>query len=823
MRGGGRGGRGGGIARGVYKLSILPHWFANNTRFWYVNALPGSTKEFILVDAEKGIRQPAFDHAKLAIALSRAAGQQYTADKLPFSDIEFVDDGKALRFSAAEKTWQCDLASYECTSTGASPAPEGGNAAVTPVAEPDEVAFELASERAPAELDNFASPADDESVLSPQQVTQQQQQQQRDQGTALGRGRGGRDGGGRGGGRGIGRGMFGRGPVPSPNGRWTAFVTNYNVFLRLAEGGEAVQLTEDGATNDYYASLSWSPDSKALVAWRIKPGDNGLVYLIQSSPPEGGRAIMTERPYAQAGDRYALCEVNVFNPVTHKQIKPQTDRWTDGNYGSSTPPGLRWERDQRHFSYEFPERGHQRWRLVEVDSQTGEVRNLIDETSKDFIWTAHPDTGWSTSLVRWLDQTEELLYVSEKDGWKHLYLVDIKEGVIKNQITKGEWVVRALDFIDETNRQVWIQGSGMNPAENPYDIHYYRVNFDGTGLTELTGGDGTHTVQYSPDYKYLVDTYSHIDVPPVHTLRRVSDGKLMCELERTDISELKATGWRPTESFVAKGRDGKTDIYGTIVWPRNLDTSKKYPILENIYAGPQMASVQHAFSAGGGGGRGGGPSYGDLGFVTVQIDGMGTPHRSHAFHAVCWQNLGRDNGFPDRILWHKAVAAKYPYYDITRVGIYGTSAGGQSAASAVIFHSDFYRAAVANSGCVDNRIDKASWNEQWMGYLAPDKIWKKTADNWYSQCSCIDNAAKLGGALLILAGEQDSNVPPESSLRLCDALMTGGKDFEMYYVPNANHGITVNGAYTQRKTREFFQRTLQGKEFPLDNSRASQN
>ena len=564
----------------------------------------------------------------------------------------------------------------------------------------------------------------------------------------------------------------------------------------------------------------WAPDSAALVAWRVTPGDEGLVYLVQSSPREAGRAVMTSRPYAQAGDKYALCEVNVFDVAAKKQIKPQTDRWTDGNYGSSTPPDVRWEKDQRHFTYEYVERGHQRWRLVEVDSHTGDVRNLIDEKSKDFIWTAHPDNPWTTSLVRWIGDGDEFIYISEMDGWKHLYLAGVKEGGIKNPITKGEWVVRAIDLIDATNRQVWFQASGRNPGENAYDVHFYRINFNGTGLTELTEGDGTHSVQYSPDRKYLIDTYSHIDVPPVNTLHRVSDGKLMCKLEEADIAELKETGWRATESFVAKGRDGKTDIYGTITWPQNMDPNLKYPVLENIYAGPQMASVQHAFSAGGGRG-GGGASYGSLGFIVVQIDGMGTPHRSHAFQAPCWQNLGRDAGFPDRILWHKAVAAKYPAYDITRVGIFGTSAGGQSAAAAVIFHPEFYRAAVANSGCHDNRIDKASWNEQWMGYLSPDKIWKRDSDNWFSQCSNIDNAGRLGGALLILVGEQDRNVPPESSLRLADALMTAGKDFEMYYVPNADHGITVNGAFAQRKTREFFERTLQHKVLPMDNRRDS--
>lgn len=601
--------------------------------------------------------------------------------------------------------------------------------------------------------------------------------------------------------------------MDSPDGKWTASVKDRNVFVRSKDGGQETQLSTDGVEDNAYGILSWAPDSKTLVAWRIEPGDGKEVYLIESSPASGGRAKFSKRPYSLPGDKFKTYELNLFNIETHKQTKPSVDKleldWEVPrlHWNVAQPPSAGSKDHPRGrgccFAYEKVDRGHQRFRVIEVDSHTGQARHLIDEKSETFIWTAHTE-NLDLRLVNWLDKSDEILYVSERDGWRHLYLIDAAKGEVRSQITQGEWVIRGIDLIDEDARQVWFHACGRNAGEDPYFVHYYRVNFDGSGLVPLTEGNGTHSIQYSPDRRYLIDTYSRVDMAPVHDLRRVSEGKLVCPLEKADISELAASGWAAPEVFVAKGRDGKTDIWGTISRPKNLDPSKKYPVIEQIYAGPQSSYVPKRFS----------PyrqfaNLTDLGFIVVQMDGMGTANRSKAFHDVCWRNL-KDAGFPDRILWHQAAAKKYPYYDISRVGVYGNSAGGQNAAGAVLFHPEFYQAAVASCGCHDNRMDKASWNEQWMGYpVGP----------CYSECSNIDNAARLRGKLFLIVGEMDNNVPPESTMRFADALIKAGKDFDLLVIPGAGHGM--GGAYGQRRMQDFFVRNLLGTD-PPDHNAADQ-
>ena len=359
-------------------------------------------------------------------------------------------------------------------------------------------------------------------------------------------------------------------------------------------------------------------------------------------------------------------------------------------------------------------------------------------------------------------------------------------------------MVRAVNRVDDDKRQIWFEASGMNNDEDPYFVHAYRINFDGTDLTPLTPAATNHRVEFSSNGKYYVDLQSRIDLAPVMTLYATEGNKELMTVEQADISKLQAAGWGPPEVFKTKGRDGTTDIWGVISRPANFDPKKKYPVIEDIYAGPQGSFVPKSFTARI-------EPLTQLGFVVVQMDGMGTNNRSKAFHEVAWHNL-KDAGFPDRILWHKAVAAKYPWYDISRVGIFGTSAGGQSAMGALLFHPEFYKVAVSNSGCHDNRMDKIWWNEQWMGWpIGPQ----------YSESSNVDNAWRLQGKLMLVMGEMDKNVDPSSTMQVVDRLIKANKTFSLLVVPGAGHGTRgITADYTERNLDSYFVHNLLGEEPP---------
>jgi dienelactone hydrolase len=727
---------------GVYKARIEPHWLADTSKFWYRNDLADDAREFVLVDAEQNAQGPAFDHERLAKALSTAAAKDFSAAKLPFDSIEFADDEQAVEFLLDGDRWTCDLETYDCTKWLA-------RASASSDDEPRTGRFRGRGRR---------SARDDED----------------------------NEGGSRG------------DTARSPDGKWMASIQDHNVFVKN-DAGDDIQLSHDGVDGNGYGMLHWAPDSKSLVAFRIEPGDEKEVYLFESSPAGGGRAKLRKRPYPLPGDRFTAFELNLFDVAEAKQTKPKVDKIDLGW------PELHWFPDDRHFAYRKVDRGHQRLRVIRVDSHTGEANDLIDEKSDTFIWTMHTE-NLDLQLVNWLDDTDEIIYVSERDGWRHLYLVDAKQGGIKNPITSGEYVIRGIDHIDPDKRQIWFHASGKNADQDPYFLHYYRVNFDGSGLVILTEGDGNHSVQFSPDREYLVDTYSRVDTSPVHELRRTDDGLLIRKLEEADIAELKETGWKPLEVFHTKGRDGETEIWGVICRPRDFDPEEKYPVIESIYAGPQGSFVPKSF-------RGGNQyaTLADLGFIVVQIDGMGTANRSKAFHDVCWHNL-KDAGFPDRILWMKAAAEKYPSMDLSRVGIYGGSAGGQNSTGGVLFHPEFYKVAVSGCGCHDNRMDKSSWNEQWMGYPVGPQ---------YAECSNIDNAYRLQGQLMLILGELDDNVPVESTYRLADALIKAGKDFDFVVVPGAGHGM--GGEYGVRRMHDFFVRHLLQGEPPDRNATNSES
>ena len=490
--------------------------------------------------------------------------------------------------------------------------------------------------------------------------------------------------------------------------------------------------------------------------------------VIESSPRDQLQPKLSSYDYLKPGDRIAHPRPQLFHVATRQQVAIRDDLFAN----PWSIEDIRWSADSSRFTFVYNQRGHQVLRVVAVDAATGSARALVDERSDTFICYS------GKFFCHWLGD-DELIWMSERDGWNHLWLYDARTGQVKNQITEGPWVVQDVTHVDEDQRQIWFRAGGVFAEQDPYYAHFCRVNLDGSGLTVLTAGDGNHRVQWSRGEPYFLDTWSRVDMPPVTELRSSQDGRLVCKLEEADASEVLAErGGRWPERFAAKGRDGVTDIYGIILRPRNFDPAKKYPVVENIYAGPQDFFTPKSFRT----------RYGhqqriaDLGLIVVQCDGMGTSGRSKKFHDVCWQNL-RDAGFPDRIAWIKAAAAKYPEMDLSRVGIYGGSAGGQNAMAALLWHGDFYHVAVADCGCHDNRMDKIWWNEQWLGW----PVGKQYEDN-----SNAVHADRLQGRLMLVVGELDQNVDPASTMQVVNALEKADKDFDLVIVTGTGHGSCGN-------------------------------
>ncbi|GAB3527640.1 S9 family peptidase [Pontibacter brevis] len=701
----------------IYHAPRSFHWLEGEEKVWYVKQTPRG-KEFMLADAKKGTKKPAFDQERLAKALSAAIGEQVDPYKLPFSTIDLSDKGKAVEFEADNTKWRYALSSNKLENKG--PAKERENRYW-----------------------------------------------------------------------GAGRDELSNKPVTSPDSQWVAFIKNHNVYVKSADKKkqEEYQLSYDGSPGEYYSSfISWSPDSKKLATNKVRQGKEHLLYLLESSPQDQLQPKLHTRHYLKPGDALPQKSPQLFLLDTKQQVSVDPTPFGPGEQYSLSNPD--WRKSGRAFTVEYNQRGHQAYKVLEVDAQTGKVKELIKEENKTFIDYS------GKKYRRDVSDGKEVIWASERDGWNHLYLYNGETGKVKNQITKGEWVVRQVVHVDEAKRNIVFAGSGREQGQDPYLVQYYKVNFDGSGLTPLTKEDAHHTGTFSPEHKYFVDAYSRVDQPQVTVIRNTLDGRVVMELEKTEAADLYQAGWKAPEVFTSKARDGKTDIWGIIIRPSNFDATKKYPVIEYIYAGPHSAFVPKTF----------GSSrhlheLAELGFVVVQLDGMGTSNRSKAFQDVSWQNL-KDAGFPDRIAWIKAAAKQYPYMDIDRVGIFGTSAGGQSSAGALLFHPDFYKVAVSSSGCHDNRMDKIWWNEQWMGKLGPH----------YAASSNVENAHRLQGKLMLILGELDDNVDPASTLQLVNALIKANKNFDFLMIPGAGH--TSGGDYGERKRRDFFVKHLLGIEPP---------
>ena len=585
----------------------------------------------------------------------------------------------------------------------------------------------------------------------------------------------------------------------SPDGKWELYIRDFNVWIKENGTNKEYQLSFDGAEKAGYGQLRWSPDSRTIFAMKQYEVDTRQILLAESRPTNQTQPNYRWIDYAKPGDALAQNIPVLFNVETKQQIPFDASSFNNqySLYFSA------WSPDSKYAIFHYNQRGHQVYQIVAINTETGEYRALVDEQSNTFIY-------YNDIVTRYLDGGNTLLFTSERDNWRHLYTVDIATGNVK-QITKGDWNVREILHLDEEQGIILCYANGLKAkeergnvapgtvsaagkkgkpqGEDPYNKHLIKVEIATGKVTDLTPENGHHTVYFNGNYSYFVDNYSRPDMAPVAVLKESGSGKVVLPLQTAKLDRLLETGYTLPEVFVAKGRDGKTDIWGTIHRPSNFDPSKKYPVIEYIYAGPHDSFVDKNFVI-----RNRFDRLKEMGFIVVYIDGMGTDNRSKEFQDVCWRNL-KDAGFPDRILWMKAAASVYPEMDIDKVGIYGYSAGGQSAMGALLFYPEFYKVAVALCGCHDNRMDKIWWNEQWMGYpIGP----------WYGESSNVDNAHKLQGDLLLINGELDDNVDPASTLQVVSELVKHNKQFEQLYLPGHNHNL--GSEYITRRIYEFFYR-----------------
>lgn len=706
--------------------AVRPAWLAGD-RFTYRNTVERGT-EFVLVDLARRTRVPAFDHAAVAAALSRAAGRPYDADHLPFRAFTFVRDGAAIAFAAAGKSWECDLGGKGCS----------------------EVA------------------ADD------------------------------------------------RGQVVSPDGRSAVFIRDDNLWVRDLGNGQERALTTDGVKDFGYATdnagwarsdrpvVLWSPDSKKIATFQQDQRQVGEMYLVST---QVGHPKLDAWKYPLPGDEHVATiqrvVIHLDGPrLVRLKMAPDPHRGTitdDIKDGDGQLDDVRWAPDSSTLAFVSSSRDHKQATLRVASADTGEVRDVIDEKVDTFFESGNDQSSW-----QFLPASGEVIWFSQRSDWGHLYLYDLATGALKRPITSGAWNVTQVLKVDEKARALYFLGVGREKGRDPYYRHFYRVGIDKGDVTLLTPEDADHLVSLSPSAAYFVDAYSTTVVPPVSVARDLS-GKVVMPLEKADITRLQAIGWKPPIPFTVMARDGATDLYGLMFRPTAFDETKRYPIINNIYPGPQTGSVRSRSFL---------PAHGDaqalaeLGFIVVQIDAMGTPWRSKSFHAAYYGNMG-DNGLPDQVAGMKELAARHPWIDIERAGVWGHSGGGLASTAAMFRYPDFFKVGVSQAGNHDNRGYEDDWAEKWQGLLVPGPEGSSNYDDQANQ----NHAKNLKGKLLLAHGTMDDNVPPYLTLLVVDALIKANKDFDLIMMPNRRHGFG-NEPYMMRRRWDFFVKHLLGAEPP---------
>ncbi|MDQ6828698.1 MAG: S9 family peptidase [Gemmatimonadota bacterium] len=711
-------------------------------RFWFRNR-NAVGYEFVVVDAATGSRRPLFDHVRLAAALSVVADTSYDAAKLPFRDVTLLDSGRTIRFATGKsRYWACSILTYKCVG-------------------PDTVPSERATE------------------------------------------------------------------IKSPDGKWAAFTRDDNLWLRSVATGERVQLTSDAEPDYGYAKptgccqqvsnvrlkrevppvVRWSSDSRHIATYKMDERKVRQMYLLEAKNP--GPVLHSYR-YALPGDSIIpTYDMYVFDVATRHGVKMQRPPQPVVNTTCCTLitdtilKDARFDAPGDHLFFTYGARGYHHLELLEGDVATGAVRTVVTEKSSTYIETNLAAGG----IPNWrpVAHDKDIIWFSERDGWAHLYRIDGTTGEVKNRITSGNWTVGDLLRVDEATGWIYFTGRGREPHRDPYFRHLYRVKLDGTGLQLLTPENADHAVSLSPSGAYFVDGYSAMDTIPITIVRRL-DGTFVREVQRGDVRQLAAIGWRHPIPFTVKARDGMTDLYGLLFRPSTFDSTKSYPIIDHIYPGPQTGPIGNRdFGAAL---RGTGSALAELGFFVIELDAMGTPFRSKAFHDAYYGNMG-DNGIADHVAAIKQLAALYPQIDQSRVGIFGHSGGGFSSTDAILRYPDFFKVAVSSAGNHDQRSYDYTWGEKYQGLLTqrPD-----STDNYDSQ-SNWRIADRLKGKLMLMYGTLDDNVHPVATQLLIDALIKANKDFELVVLPNRNHSF-ASEPYAIRRSWDFFVRHLLGSEPP---------
>jgi dipeptidyl-peptidase 4 len=706
-------------------------------RFWYRDFGPNGLT-YVLVDPVKRTKSPAFDVNKLTSALA-AAGESATPGHMAAIDeIEFADGDKTLVVTTGGRRYRCNL-------SGAGSC--------------------IAMETPPA------------------------------------KGAGGRRG---------------RSTLQlSPDKTKAAFIRDYNLWAVDVATGAETQLTTDGVKDYGYATdnagwthsdapiVLWSPDSKKIATFQQDQRKDGEMYLV---PVTNGHPQMEAWKYPLPGDaNVSMIERVVIDVATKKMVrlKMPPDQHRSSlcddvacHNGDTTWDDVQWSSDGAHLAFVSTARDHkQEWMRV-ADTATGEVRDVMDEKVAKFFESGQDRVNW-----RYLPESNELLWFSERDGWGQMYLYDLTTGKLKNQITHGDGNVTQVLYVDEKERAIYFLAVGKEAGRDPYYSHYYRVNFDGNGMKLLTPEDADHAVTPSQDGRYFVDVYSTPTEPQV-TVVRDNTGKLAVDVAKQDIKKLQAAGWKPLTKFTVKARDGKTDIYGFMFKPTHMDANRKYPVVDFVYPGPQTNSCgSRSFSAA----HRDNQALAELGFVVVCIDGMGTPWRSKDFHEAYYADMG-DNTIPDQVAGIKELAQRFGFIDAERVGIYGHSGGGYATASGMFHFPDFFKVGIAESGNHDNREYEDDWGEKWQGLLVKNPDGTTDYDSQANQ----NFAGNLKGHLLLAHGTMDDNVPMNNTLMVVDALIKANKDFDLLLIPNAAHGYGQATPYMTRKRWDYFVRYLQG-------------